>query len=281
MFTQISIPMKAVLYYIITLGLAIGVALMAGWLGDSSRIVTMFAPLTAVLLMLLVVTRDGYSSKGWEVLGLHRAGLRKWGLAIGLPLVIMGVTYGIVWSTGIARLNLSGFSGWSSLLSGLFVGTAFALAEEIGWRGYLLPHLVPLGRTRAMLLSGLLHGIYHLPLIYMTPFYHEGGNRFLVTILLLLTFALAGIGYGYLRLTTDSVWPAAIAHNAFNTYWETFMGMTVVGASPVLLEYLAGESGILTLIGVGVAAVWLLNRLSRQLDKETAAPRLRSAPLAR
>lgn len=31
------------------------------------------------------------------------------------------------------------------------MSTGIALAEEIGWRGYLLPHLLPLGHTRALL----------------------------------------------------------------------------------------------------------------------------------
>jgi hypothetical protein len=31
--------------------------------------------------------------------------------------------------------------------------TIFALAAEIGWRGYFLPHLLPVGQRRALLLS--------------------------------------------------------------------------------------------------------------------------------
>jgi membrane protease YdiL (CAAX protease family) len=214
--------------------------------------------------MLLVVTRDGHRWEGWKILGLHRLGLSGWPLAIVGPLFVLSCTYGIVWITGIGRLNLAGFGGWANLLSGLLIGTLYAMAEEIGWRGYLLPHLLPLGRTRALLVSGLLHGIYHLPLMLMTPFYHEGGNRFIVVVLFLATLTAAGVIYGYLRLTTDSVWPAAVAHNVFNTVWETYATMTVAGSSLALLEYLAGESGILTLIGVVVMAAWLLYRLNRK-----------------
>jgi membrane protease YdiL (CAAX protease family) len=35
------------------------------------------------------------------------------------------------------------------------LATTFLLCEEIGFRGYLLPKLLPLGRKRALLLSGL------------------------------------------------------------------------------------------------------------------------------
>jgi membrane protease YdiL (CAAX protease family) len=39
------------------------------------------------------------------------------------------------------------------------------LGEEIGWRGYLLAHLLGLGMRRALLISGLVHGRRHLPVM--------------------------------------------------------------------------------------------------------------------
>ncbi len=38
-------------------------------------------PVVATLIMLLVVTRDGYSREGWKSLGLHRLGLNVWWIA--------------------------------------------------------------------------------------------------------------------------------------------------------------------------------------------------------
>jgi hypothetical protein len=64
-------------------------------------------------------------------------------------------------------------------------------------------------------------------------------------------------------LTSDSVWPAAIAHRAVNTLWDQFAMLTVT-VSPLALEYLAGESGVFTLIGIILIAGWLLYRLNHQ-----------------
>jgi hypothetical protein len=66
----------------------------------------------------------------------------------------------------------------------------------IGWRGYFLRHLLTLGRRRALLLSGLLHGLWHMPLLLLTPFYHGLGNRWIVVPLFLLTLTAAGVVYG-------------------------------------------------------------------------------------
>jgi membrane protease YdiL (CAAX protease family) len=46
-----------------------------------------------------------------------------------------------------------------------FINSLFGLGEEIGWRGFLLPRLLPLGKPRAYLLLGVIWGIWHAPLI--------------------------------------------------------------------------------------------------------------------
>lgn len=278
MFTQLSHSTKALLFYCIAFGLAVLMAAVGQGLGDEIRMVYMFTPLTAVLLMLLVLTRDGYTRVGWQMLGVHRAGWRSWPLAVLGPLLVLSCTYGIVWTAGIGRLDLSQYPITPDLLINLIVGllvsSLIAFAEEIGWRGYLLPHLLPLGRVRALLISGLLHGIWHLPLILMTPFYHGTGNRLIVVTLFLLTLTAAGIFYGYLRLQSDSVWPVALAHGAFNTFWDMFTTLTVAVGLPLTLEYLAGETGIFTLVGVLVMVVWLLYHTKQPAPPMPVTPRL-------
>jgi membrane protease YdiL (CAAX protease family) len=265
--TKLSHAAKAGLFYGLALGLAVVVASNAASLGERSVLLNMLTPLAAVLLMLLVITRDGYHKVGWQGLGLHRAGWRRWGLAVGGPLLVLSITYSLVWATGIGRLVWPADQGVVDMLLNLVINllfaVLFALSEEIGFRGYLLPHLLHLGHTRALLLSGLLHGAWHLPIMLLTPYYHSEGNPWIVIPLFLLTLTAAGVFYGYLQLTSASTWPAAVAHGAFNTLWNQFSSLTLAAGSPLLLEYLAGESGLLTLIGTALLAAWLLSRLNR------------------
>lgn len=56
-------------------------------------------------------------------------------------------------------------------IAGLFISpffnTFFAFGEEIGWRGYLLPKLMPLGKPKAYLLVSIIWGLWHLPLVWI------------------------------------------------------------------------------------------------------------------
>ena len=172
MFKQLSSLTKATLFYGIALGLILLLTLLGQGLGEVILVFAMITPLAAVLLMFFVITNDGITRTGWRILELHHLGLRSWAFAALGPFLAMLCTYGIVWSTGIGRLDQTVLNGvimldspvgilqtMFNILRGLLISMLLALGEEIGWRGYLLPQLSPLGRTRALLLSGLLHGI--------------------------------------------------------------------------------------------------------------------------
>jgi uncharacterized protein len=267
MFTQLTTSAKAFVFFGIAFGLTLTVSLLAPLLGDATLIVHMFTPLLATLLLLLVVTRDGYTKAGWAALGLHRAGFRTWGLALLLPFLILGFGYSVVWLTGIASFAVPAGGVPATLplqlVVGIVMSSLLAFGEQVGFRGYLLPQLSSLGRGRALLLSGLLHAIWHLPVLLLTPYYHSEGNLLIVVPLFLATLTLAGVFYGELRLTTESVWPSTVAHGAFNSFWSTFTAFTVT-TSPLALEYLAGETGILPLGATALAAGFILYRLRQR-----------------
>jgi membrane protease YdiL (CAAX protease family) len=280
MYKTLSERVKAIVFYAIafTLELVAAVAL-APVLGELAVLAGMFTPTIAVLVMLLLVTRDGYTRAGWAGLGLHRLGMRVWWLALLGPLVVLGAGYSVVWVTGLASFGVSAdIKATNPLLLPILVILVIAkntltgsLGEELGWRGYLLPHLESLGQRQALLLSGLLHGIWHLPFILFTSFYHSDGNGFIVIPMFLASLTMAGVIYGYLRLTTGSVWPAAIAHSSLNVFWELMSGLTI-GASPLVTEYLVGETGVLPLIGYTLVAGWILYRMHRRPSSAAAEP---------
>ena len=267
MFTNLTNSAKAFLFFMIALGLTVTIALLYPVIGEKARYIHMYTPTLSVLIMMLVVTRDGYSKAGWATLGLHRLGLRWWLLALLGPLAMMSALYGIVWNTGMAQAVLPDGSRLAELASnvatGIGISSALALGEEIGFRGYLLPRLMQMGTSRALLLSGLMHAVWHFPLLWLTPVYPILRSWWIVGPIFLLTLTTAGVFYGYLQLRSKSVWPATLAHGTINLSFNLFASFTVT-ASPLALEYLVGETGVLTLAATALCAGVILYRLRQR-----------------
>lgn len=278
MFQNLSNLTKAVLFYVITMALSLPLILLFQTLWPRAEIVVlinMLTPLLAGLIMLFGVTREGYTKEGRASLGLGRLRRRWWGLALILPLPVLLFSYGFVWIAGLARLT-SPAGGPSALLLDFLLDLPVAIllgfGEEFGFRGYLLPRLMELGAKRAMLISGFLHGVWHLPILLLTPFYPTEGNFFIVIVLFLLTLTAAGGVYGYLRLANDSLWPPTIFHGAFNAVWDLFATITIA-VSPAATQYLGGEAGLLTFLGTAAAAAYFFYRLQQRAEMSLPAPK--------
>ncbi len=264
MFRTLSPVRSAAVFYVLSLAMVTGLALAGA--GTFAAATT---PLIAVLLMLLVVTREGWRRSGWAGLGLHRLGARTWPLAVLAPLAIIVACGAVAVSTGIATWAPTGQAGafspltWPAIfaINVLYAALTSALFEEIGWRGYFVPRLAVLGERRAMVLSGFLHGLFHLPVVLFTSLYLSDGSRWVVIPLFLAGATAFGVFTAWLRLRTDSVWPAVLAHAVHNVafLWSGDL-LTGDGAA---MEHLAGESGAVTLVlYAGLAAV-LLHRAGR------------------
>ncbi len=271
MFTKLSDTKMAIIFTVLVLFMALVVALLIRMLGPGVFIVWSLTPTVATLVMLLAVTREGYSKARWKSLGLHRLGLNVWWIAFGVTFLLSLIASIIVWATPFASFVVPKAGVVSVLLNFLITIVVLmltnALGEEIGMRGYLLPKLLSLGRTRALVAVGFVHAAWHMPLIFLTPLYHTAGNKLIVLPLFVGTIVAASFVFGYLRIYTGSVWPATIAHAVHNAAWNT-LAMFTVASSPVIVnEYLAGDNGILILVTTTLAAIGLGYFFRRGLNK--------------
>jgi len=137
------------------------------------------------------------------------------------------------------------------------VNGLFAFGEEFGWRAYLQPHLLALGGRRAVLLVGLIWGVWHWPVIAMGHNYgldYPGAPWLGMLMMVWVTVGL-GIFLGWLTIRAGSVWPAVIGHAAINGV-SGLAAVCVQGRpNPLLGPY---PTGIVASVGWALLALALL-----------------------
>jgi membrane protease YdiL (CAAX protease family) len=259
---------KGWIFYVIALVLALLVALFGPTGTDAIQIFNMLTVTVAVLLMLLVITPDGYHREGWAELALHRAGWRYWPLALLAPTAVLVASYAGATLIGVVSLRFES-DAVINLAINLVIASFFAFFEEIGWRGYMLPKLASGYPRMAPALVGFLHGVWHLPLMLLTTAYNPAGNRLIVVPLFLAILTVAGILYGYLRNASGSLWPVVIAHGTFNAVLGALAGAALVG-NPNTAAYLTGETGVFTLVALVIVAGVLVRRPARRKEDQLA-----------
>ena len=288
MTTGLSAAMKGWIFTAIAGVLAVTAALVIRLADITSELAAMVlwmsTPTLAALIMMLVVTRDGWRREGWRILGLRRSRRRTWPLAIGIALAAGLVASAAVWASPLAGFYFPN-DGVDELINFVitigFLTLTAVLGEELGWRGYLLPTIRSLGRNRALVIVGLVHATWHVPLILLTTLYHSDGNRLMVMPLFFATVVAASYVFGYLRLASGSVWPATLAHATHNASWALLGAFTATSHDVVVEEYLAGDNGLLILIATIASIPVLRHLLTRprrpRRNRSTSAPDNRPA----
>lgn len=276
----------AVAVYAGLLGLALAAAnLLIDWHSDAGQAIgslaVMWSPALAALLACLA-TRYPLRGFGW------RPGPVRWLLiayliaaAYGtLPFVIDAAAehgaftaehmatypahFGLPPSVWLGPLMLA-------VIEPLF-GMIAATGEEIGWRGFLLPALLPpLGFWRAVALSWAMWLAFHLPGM-VDGNYHGAGTPlwFSFACFAAMLFA-ATVILSVLRIVSGSLWPCAVAHAVHNLYTQEIAPSALSGGPAA--PWLVGEFGALTVATGAAAALLLLGAVRGRADAAFSPPR--------
>ena len=100
------------------------------------------------------------------------------------------------------------------------------LGEELGWRGYLYPVLCAwMPRRQAMLVSGVVWGVWHAPLLIMGWDYGTSYPGYPVCGIAVMTLCTVCLGAFQCWLVdrAGSIWPAVLAHGAVNTLFSLYL----------------------------------------------------------
>ncbi|MBI1319591.1 MAG: hypothetical protein GC168_11685 [Candidatus Hydrogenedens sp.] len=146
-----------------------------------------------------------------------------------------------------------------AVIMGMTLFAAVALGSEYGWRGYLLPKLLPLGTVAALLLSGLAFVLWYSPLVFYFHLADNGGAQYLfadmvhfVGIGLIFSAVLGGIW-----LRTRHIGLVALALGSWAAHdmllWEQLFSSTHrIVEGPFHDIFFTGNWGLVAM------AVWLV-----------------------
>jgi membrane protease YdiL (CAAX protease family) len=192
---------------------------MLGRLGAVATLPTMLTPMIAALIMRCFVSKEGVKGS----LGLLRSP-KYYLAALVIPAVFATAVVLIVQLLGLGEFRWSEAT-WFVYLMLLVIAlpvTLFTFGEEYGWRGYLLPRLLPLGEIRASVLLGVIWGVWHLPLL-LAGLNYPGVNIWLA--ILVFTFVTMALSFTYTWFyvaSSGSVLVAAVFHASTNQFSDTF-----------------------------------------------------------
>jgi membrane protease YdiL (CAAX protease family) len=223
--------------------------------------------------LVVVLFLRAFGGDGWRDFGLRLTG--HWGwyvLSLLLYPLAIAITVGLGILLGqVTFITLDGL--FPAVAAGLVASLIKNIGEEFAWRGYLTPRFQALGLPPLAnhLLTGLVWGLWHVP--YWIFFVGSAVIASVTSLGVAGFIALGFIGifptalvYGELRLKTNSLWPAYLAHNLTN-----LLSATLVTAGCLRLNSPAAEAwfmpaggGLVMMFLFAILGPWLLRQKTAQ-----------------
>jgi len=192
-------------------------------MGGAGALIWLVSPLVACLLLRLI------GNDGWFDFGLGPRFRKSWAwypVALLIAPAVVAVTLGMGMLTGNVSLNgsVGGPAAFLPLMAAAFGGAMVKnVFEEFAWRGYLTPRLEAIGTHPFLnsLLTGIVWAGWHVPyyLYYLDRAVLLSHTTLPLAPFIGLSFLLLifqALGYGELRLLSNSVWPVWLLHNMAN-----------------------------------------------------------------
>lgn len=239
----------------------------------------MWSPGLAALLTQLIAHRS-LRGMGW------RLGSARWlGIAWILPVVYALPVYAFAWLTGLgifpnpsrmARLaeEYSSPNPAATVTIFLLVSLTvdmvgpllFALGEEIGWRGLLVPELAKTTNlTKTALISGVVWAAWHMPAIFLADLNSAGISNLYAAAMFAVMILTLSFPFAWLTLKSGSLWPAVLLHAFHNQFVQGILDK-LTGKTEIT-PYITGEFGVgLALTGLVVAYVFWGMRPDKSLS---------------
>ncbi len=181
----------------------------------------MFAPMIAALIMRIFISREGLGGS----MGIVRH-VRYYALAMLMPMLFTLILVGTIIITSRISFTWPGknplYIAVLLLMLKSLKEIPLGIGEEYGWRGYLLPRLMPAGEAWATVILGLIWAFWHLPMMVLGMNY-PGQNAIISSIVFVVFVVLMSFPFTWLYLASKgSVLVVALFHISLDVFTDTF-----------------------------------------------------------
>jgi membrane protease YdiL (CAAX protease family) len=248
--------------------------------------VAMWGPGLAAIITTLLVEKQPFSSLRLNKLGKARYYVAAWllpplmaFLAVGLSAVIgtgeldpdfttiQQILGAAAPGTAINPGIYIAIQMAQGLLIGPLINILLAMGEELGWRGFLLPRLLPAGQWRAILISGVIWGVWHAPVILQG--YNYPQHPVLGVLLMTVSTVLLAVIFSWLYLKTRSPWAPALGHASLNAWGGLPILFLVPGFDTAYGGIIISVTGWVVLAAV-IGVLVLTRQLPVRMQEEQA-----------
>lgn len=221
--------------------------------GAARAALGMFGPAMAALIMRRLHREPLRGS-----LGVRRP-WQHYVIAVTAPALFVASVVVVDTTAGLARFEWPR-SPVVTFATVLFVGGVLTLpltiGEEYGWRGYLLPRLLPLGHVRATFVLAAIWGVWHLPMLLIGLNY-PGQPLWAVLPVFIGTVALTAFPFTWLYVASGGgVLVVAVMHAVLNALSDTFTSSRYIpDGNPLVVGGggLVAAVILLAMVGLGAA----------------------------
>ena len=221
-------------------------------LGQSAMYLQAFFPLLAALVACSTVG-GGLRGAGWGFRRTSWATLGgAWALGAGSVLAGAAIVFGLDLAD-VGELDPSVLLGPTVLVAPYLL---LALAEDLGWRGLLVPRLAEVAGPRTVVLvGGLAWSAFHWPLMLFLGGTPDGASSWYAVAMFTVGIVALGAVLASMQLRWG-IWPGVVLHAAVNaTMYHLIDPLTVETDHS---GWFISETGLVAAaVNVVVAVVWL------------------------
>jgi len=220
----------------------------------------MYAPALAAVVMRVVISKEGLR-RSLGPLPSPRMTLA----AVFIPMAFVLILVAIITATNIGDATAGKPVG--TLLAiltfvGVPISTALAFGEEFGWRGYLLPKLLPLGEVKAAVIVGLIWGPWHLPVLIVGLNYPGQSIITVLAVFLLSTTLLSLLHTRFYVASGYSLIAVSLLHGSLNTFSDRLTDQNHLSGNPLIVSAGGLIASALLAVGIFIAYRLLARRKS-------------------